>query len=95
VEYIEAGQLRSSYRIRKRSSAPLSDTHSAASIAGQPVSMRINGTTVCTAITATDWVATCTAPLSFLLAVTLHGYTAMYPGSPDYRPAIDHAGLLG
>jgi len=78
-----------------RLSARLAVTSTDAPIAGQPVAMRVNGTTACTATTSTDGVATCTAPLIYLLGVTLHGYTATYPGSPDYQPATGHAGLLG
>jgi len=61
----------------------------------QPVAMRVNGATACTATTATNGVATCTAPLIYLLGITLHGYTATYPGTSDYQPATGHAGLLG
>jgi len=78
-----------------RLAARLTLTHTGAPIGGQLVSMRINGATVCTATTASDGVATCTAPVSYLLAVTVHGYTAAYAGSPDYQPATGHAGLLG
>jgi len=78
-----------------RLSARLAVTSTGTPIAGQPVAMRVNGTTACTATTATDGLATCIAPLIYLLGVTLHGYTATYPGSPDYQPATGHAGLLG
>ena len=77
-----------------RLSARLALTRTGAPITGQPVSMRVNGTTACTATTAANGVATCTAPLIYLLGVTLHGYTATYPGTPDYQPTTGHAGLL-
>jgi len=70
-------------------------TRAGAPVAGQSVEMRVDGVTACTATTTTDGIATCIAPLGYLLAVTLHGYTATYAGSPDYQPATGHAGLLG
>jgi len=78
-----------------RLSARLTVTRTGTPAAGQPVTMRVNGTTACTATTTSDGVATCIAPLIYLLGITLHGYTATYPGSPDYQPATGHAGLLG
>ena len=78
-----------------RLSARLSVTSTGAPVAGQSVSMAVDGTTVCTATTATDGLAACTAPLTYLLGVTLHGYTATYVGSADYQPATGHGGLLG
>src|SRR5882762_5832413 len=78
-----------------RLSARLTITRTGAPITAQPVTMRVNGTTACTATTTSDGVATCIAPLIYLLGVTLHGYTATYPGTADYQPATGHAGLLG
>lgn len=64
-------------------------------IAGQAVTFRAGGTTVCTASTNAAGLATCTLSVTSTLAVILSGgVTAQYAGTTSWRPASAAAGIL-
>jgi hypothetical protein len=64
-------------------------------VANQPVSFKVGGTTVCTATTNGNGVASCTGSIPGLLQTVLGlGYDAVYAGSPVYLPTQAHGALL-
>ncbi|HWE67196.1 MAG TPA: Ig-like domain-containing protein [Acidimicrobiales bacterium] len=64
-------------------SVTLTNTSNHRSIAGQPISFSTGSTFICTAVTNTNGVASCTSSAGFS-SVLLSGYTAIYSGSIDY-----------
>jgi len=73
--------------LRRTYSATLTRVHDGAKLAGKPVVFTIAGTTICTATTNANGVASCT-----VTAITIGGtYTASYAGDGNYLPSSGSA----
>jgi hypothetical protein len=78
-----------------RVSARLTGGSPAMPLAGQTITFKAGTTTVCSAVTAADGTATCTASVGNTLLLILNGgVTATYAGSPSWLPSSGSAGLL-
>ena len=77
-------------------SARLTQSDSAVPVAGQPVVFSAGGTTLCTATTNADGVASCTIGQSGAKKVIQNkGYTATFAGSPGLLPSTGAGRLVG
>ncbi|MGW3041744.1 IPT/TIG domain-containing protein [Kitasatospora sp. NPDC001159] len=74
--------------------AMLTDLDTGQPIPGQPITFTTGSTPLCTSTTDTNGVATCNALLALPLIILNGGYTATYPGSPNFQPATAHGGLI-
>jgi len=69
---------------KTRFSATLTRSDNGAPIAGQTFAMKVGGSVVCTATTATSGTAGCSEQIGLLAGLLAHNYTAAYAGNANY-----------
>ncbi|MGQ0622005.1 MAG: Calx-beta domain-containing protein [Panacagrimonas sp.] len=98
VEPVPAVTVRQNGQIRILISprATLKDANGNVPVAGKSISFKAGTTTLCTATTNAQGVATCNVNLlNTLVGVLSLGYTGTYAGDTAYNPSSGNGGILG